>query len=247
MKEIEYDCLVDYTIDENGKTATLIYVDIDKHTGKCLCSDTVPVSILDKEKADESIVICKKTLKDYAALLLLCPAVGIILYCSHFYLEMCFGGLSHTASILVGVVAALASIYPLPDSLQRYRAIFISKKLKNEEKHREEINKMYEDVKLLDCITLGSETISLPLSKKEFLCDIKPKSLRKLRKDLKSIIKENKEEIEYRKDLLKQKELIESTKSLEVEADRTEVNINNYCEIPTISNETKSPRVYTKL
>ena len=246
MKEIEYDCLVDYTIDEDNKKATLIYVDIDKRTGKCLCSDTVPVNILDKEKADESIVKCKKTLKDYAALLLLCPAVGVILYFSYFFFEMCLGGLSHVASTLVGVVAALTSIYPLPDSLQRYRAIYISKKLKYEEKHREEINKMYEDVKLLDCITLGSETISLPLSKKEFLCDIKPKSLRKLRKDLKSIIKENKEEIEYRKDLLKQKELIESTKTLEVEADRAEVNINNYCEIPIISNETKCPVLYKK-
>ncbi len=119
------------------------------------------------------------------------------------------------------------------------KSLLTKRKLKFMDKHRDEINKMYEDVSLLGYSTDMFNTYNnrtYPLSKEHFLNGERLLNLFVLNKRLKKLTKKNKDEIEHQKELLSKFKKVEKTKE-EVEV----------LELPKEKEEIKEEKILDEL
>ncbi len=198
---------------------------------------------VDFQKLDESIKENRKKINKDSFIYLLPLSLIIITF---FY--MIIGkvlNLLDTSNLydiilyLFAIADGITSAALRDEIVGKRKSLLTKRKLKFMDKHRDEINKMYEDVSLLGYSTDMFNTYNnrtYPLSKEHFLNGERLLNLFVLNKRLKKLTKKNKDEIEHQKELL--------SKFKKVENPKEEVEV---LELPKEKEEIKEEKILDEL
>ena len=265
IPRIQYDNIIDYEPVKNPDAIKLIYFNSDLYSDGQFTTHTVWRSDVDFKKLDSCI---KENIKEIKkkSLVFLWPAVFFInclipLFVSDIF-KIPYEGLFSSIHIVSVCIPGLVSCAFAAELAQRRRHLYVLDRLRFAEKHREKINKMYEDAKLLSFNTdmfNPYNNRNYPLSKEYFLMNESKINYFVLEKRLKKVIKDNEEDISYQKELLSKRRKIELPKEETKEIVREEVqeeNINILDELrdikekytfnPDLSNTTEEVKPYIK-